>query len=137
MGVEDERLGNPDWSPGDPKWAPYAEALVERAERIMAQRTNEEWLAIFDKHGVPAGPFRFTQELIDDPQVLANDLQVTVEHSLAGTVKMAGPPLQMSETPLAVQGPSPALGQHTDEILASIGYSEERIASLREGGVVR
>jgi len=137
LGIEDQRLETPDWSPADAKWREYGAGLVERVERLMRERTNDEWLAVFDKHGVPAGPFRFTQELIDDPQVLANDLQVTVEHPLAGTVKMAGPPLQMSETPLAVQGPPPALGQHSDDILAAIGYTPERIASLREAGVIR
>jgi crotonobetainyl-CoA:carnitine CoA-transferase CaiB-like acyl-CoA transferase len=137
VGVEDERLGNPDWSPADEQWREYGAQLVERVEGIMKDRTTEEWLTVFDLHGVPAGPFHFTQELIDDPQVLANGLQVSLEHPLAGTIKMAGPPLQMSETPLAVQGPPPALGQHTDEILASIGYTPERIAALREGGVVR
>jgi len=137
LGVEDRRLDTPDWSPGDAKWREYGAELVERVEQLMRGRTNEEWLAVFDERGVPAGPFRFTQELIDDPQVLANDLQVSFEHPLAGTVKMAGPPLQMSETPLAVQGPSPALGQHTDEILASMGYSGEQIASMRQAGVIR
>ncbi len=86
---------------------------------------------------MPAGPFKFTQELMDDPQVLANDLQVEVEHPLVGTVRMVGPPLQMSETPLRVQGSSPALGQHNDEILAALGYDDAQIAAMREGGVIR
>jgi len=86
---------------------------------------------------IPAGPFKFTQELLDDPQVVANDLQVSVEHPLVGTVRMVGPPLQMSETPLQVQGPSPALGEHNEEILASLGYSADEITTLREAGVIR
>ena len=135
--VEDKRLDDPGWSPADPHWRQYAKELVECVERIMVQRTTDDWLAIFDRTGVPAGPFNFTQELVDDEQVTANDLQVSVEHSLVGTVKMVGPPLQMSETPLEVQGPSPALGQHSDEILASIGYSDGDIASFREAGVIR
>jgi len=137
LGVEDKRLDSPDWSPADPAWRQYATELVERVEALIVQRTTDEWLAILDEQGVPAGPFKFTQELIDDPQVVANELQVSVEHPLAGTVKMVGPPLQMSETPLAVQGPSPALGQHTDEILASLGYSGEQIASMREAGAIK
>jgi formyl-CoA transferase len=135
--IEDERLDNADWSPTDPQWRKYAKALVHRVEQIMVQRTTDEWLAVFDANGVPAGPFKFTQELVDDAQVAANDLQVSVEHPLVGTIKMVGPPLQMSETPLAVQGPSPALGQHSDEILAALGYSTEQVASLREAGVIR
>ncbi len=73
---------------------------------------------------------------MDNEQVLANDLQVTLEHSMAGTVHTAGPPFQMSETPLAVQRPSPALGEHNDEVLASLGYSSDQIDALRESGVI-
>jgi crotonobetainyl-CoA:carnitine CoA-transferase CaiB-like acyl-CoA transferase len=103
----------------------------------MLQRTTDEWMAVFDAAGVPAGPFRFIQELMDDPQVVANDLQTEIEHPLAGKVSMVGPALQMSETPLAVQGSSPALGQHTDEVLASIGYRDDEVAAMRDKGVIR
>ena len=137
LGIEDKRIDNPDWDPTKPESRRYAEKLVERAEALFRERTTDGWLALFDERGVPAGPFKFTQELLDDPQVVANDLQVEVEHPLVGTVHMVGPPLQMSETPLRVQGPSPALGQHTDEILSSLGYKAEEIASLREAGVIR
>jgi formyl-CoA transferase len=137
LGIEDKRIGDTSWDPTTPESREYAAKLVEQAEAIMRGKTTDEWLAVFDERAVPAGPFNFTQELVDDEQVLANDLQVTVEHPLAGSVKMAGAPLQMSETPLAVQGPSPTLGQHTEEVLASLGYSNEEIAKLRDGGVIR
>lgn len=137
LGVEDKRIGNPEWDPMAPESREYAKALVQEAEGIVREKTTDEWLGIFDESGVPAGPFKFTQELLDDPQVLANDLQVEVEHSLVGTIRMVGPALQMSETPLAVQGPSPALSEHTDAILASLGYAEDEIASMRSEGVIR
>ena len=56
---------------------------------------------------------------------------------MPSTPRSAGPPLPMSETPLAVQGPSPALGDHTDEVLDSLNYSSAEIAALREAGVIR
>ena len=137
IGIEDKRLDMPDWDPTTPEAREYATGLVVQAAEIFRRKTTSEWLSIFDERGVPAGPFRFTQELIDDPQVLANDLQVDVEHPLVGTVRMVGPPLQMSETPLRVQGSSPALGQHNDEILGELGYTAEQIESMRSAGVIR
>jgi formyl-CoA transferase len=137
IGVEDKRIGDASWDPRLPESKEYALNLVAQAEAIFRGKTTDEWLAIFDEAGVPAGPFKFTHELVDDDQVLANDLQVTVEHPLAGTVKMVGAPLQMSDTPLSVQGPSPTLGQHNEEILASLGYDDSQIASLRDNGVIR
>ncbi len=137
IGVVDERIGNPDWDPTKPESREYAKQLVADVEAKMRERTTDEWLAVFDEAGVPAGPFKFTQELLNDPQVLANDLKATVEHSMVGTVHMAGPPLQMSETPLAVQGASPALGEHSEEVLATLGYSPDEIAAMREKGVIR
>jgi formyl-CoA transferase len=137
IGVEDKRIGDPNWEPLTKESRDYARGLVAQAEAVLIEKTTAEWLALFDEAGVPAGPFKFTHELVDDEQVLANDLQVTVEHPLAGPVKMVGAPLQMSETPLKVQGPSPTLGQHNDDILASLGYDETQIASMRESGVIR
>ena len=136
LGFEDKRIGDPDWDPTTPEARAYAKQVVGKVEALFMERTTDEWLKLFDERGVPAGPFKFIEELVDDPQVMANDLQVTVEHSLVGTVKMAGPPLQMSETPLQVQGPSPALGEHNDAILSSLGYGDEEIAALRETGAI-
>ena len=137
LGIEDKRIGDTDWDPRKPESREYATQLVKQAEAILAERTTDEWLTLFDERGVPAGPFKFTQELLDDPQVIANDLQVDVEHPLAGKVRMVGPAFQMSDTPLAVQGPSPTLGQNTDEILTSLGYEDSDIDSMRAAGVIR
>ncbi|MCH8065935.1 MAG: CoA transferase [Chloroflexi bacterium] len=137
VGFEDKRLDEPNYDPTTPESISYAKTVVKKVEALFRERTTDEWLELFDERGVPAGPFKFIEELVDDPQVIANDLQVEVEHSLVGTVRMAGPPLQMSETPLAVQGPSPALGEHNEEILASLNYSADEIAALREAGVIR
>jgi formyl-CoA transferase len=85
---------------------------------------------------VPAGPLRFTEELLEDEQVVENNYVVSVDHPLMGPVRMAGPMIQMSETPLAVQGPSPTLGQHTEEVLRELGYDDARIADLQSRGVL-
>ncbi len=94
-----------------------------------------EWLGVLDAAGVPAGPLRFTEELLDDEQVQSNDLVVELEHSLVGTVRMVGPIIKMSETPLEARAASPALGQHTEEVLGALGYSAAEVRRLREEGV--
>lgn len=136
LGMEDRRLGQPPPDPNDPEEVRYGEELVRRAETIVRQRSTTEWLEQFDRAGVPAGPVMFTEELLEDPQVLANDLVAQVEHPLLGPVRMVGTPIQMTETPLRVRGCSPLLGQHNEEVLAELGYSPEAIDGLRARGVI-
>ncbi len=136
LGMEDRRLGKPPPDPSDPEEVRYGEALVRQAEAIVRERTTAEWLERFDRAGVPAGPVMFTEELLEDPQVLANDLVACVEHPLLGPVRMVGAPIQMTETPLRVRGCSPLLGQHNEEVLTELGYSPEEIDALRARGVI-
>lgn len=75
-----------------------AEFTAAAAQRFL-ERTTAEWLELFDSAGIPAGPVRAVTELLDDPQVLANDLVVEYRHPVAGTVAMVGPIVQMAETP--------------------------------------
>lgn len=138
IGLDDWRIGKrPDEiDVTDPETQAWAKGLVAEAEAIFAGRTTGAWLAVLDDAGVPAGPLKFTEELLDDPQVLENDFVTSVDHPLMGSVRMVGPMIQMSETPLAAQGPSPTLGQHTDEVLRELGYDDARIDALRAAGVL-
>ena len=134
IGVIDPRFSD-DFDPDDPDSIDAIESLSEQIKSILITKTCQEWLAIFDDAGVPAGPVRFIQELTDDEQVIANDMVVEVNHSLAGKVRMAGPMIQMSEPPLEAKSASPALGEHTDQIMLALGYSEEEITDLRSRNI--
>jgi crotonobetainyl-CoA:carnitine CoA-transferase CaiB-like acyl-CoA transferase len=138
IGMEDWRVGRrpEDVDPTKPEVKEHGKRLVAEAEALFATKTTAEWLRILDEAGVPAGPLRFTEELLDDEQVLANGFVSSFDHPLLGPVRMAGPMIQMSETPLAAQGPSPTLGQHTDDVLRELGYDDARIAALRDAGVL-
>lgn len=138
LSMHDWRVGLPpetiDY--GDVAVLHRAQALVAEAEALFADKPTDAWLRLLDEGGVPAGPLRFTEELLDDPQVLENEFLTSVDHPLMGPVRMAGPMIQMSATPLAARGPSPTLGEHTDAVLAELGYSAEAIAAMRAAGVL-
>jgi crotonobetainyl-CoA:carnitine CoA-transferase CaiB-like acyl-CoA transferase len=138
IGLEDWRVGKrpADIDYKDPEVQQYVKDLLSRAEALFRTRPSSEWLQALDAGGVPAGQVQFTEELLEDTQALENGYIVEFEHPLMGPVRAAGPMLQMSETPLSVQGPSPTLGQHNDDILRELGYAEDRIAALRERAVI-
>ena len=136
LGLEDIRF-DPDYQRDSPEALAYGEELTLKGEKLFGQRTTTEWLATLDAAGVPAGPVRFTEELLEDPQILANGLVTNLEHQLAGKVSMAGPLISMSETPLGAKSASPALGQHTDDLLTELGYAPAQIRKLKDLGVTR
>lgn len=131
--IDDPRF-HPDYDPLSEPDMDLIDELVRQAEELFLERTVDHWLQTFDSVGVPAGPVRYLQELLNDEQVQANGLVVELEHSLAGPVKMVGPMIQMSETPLEARSASPALGEHTDEILLEMGYTSEEISTLKSEG---
>jgi crotonobetainyl-CoA:carnitine CoA-transferase CaiB-like acyl-CoA transferase len=136
LGIEDPRLALPVFDQRSDEARAIAAGLVIEAETRFAERTAAEWIADFEAVGVPAGPVRFADELFDDPHVLANNLVVDVEHAAAGPLKMFGPPVQMSRTPLRPQGASPTLGAQTDDILRALGYDDASIADLHARGLI-
>ncbi len=136
IGVHDERNGR-DLPRLDPEAIAIAEAFTKAVVVRMLEKTTGEWIQVFDAAGVPASPVRPVTELADDPQVLANDLRVELDHPVAGRVTMVGPLVQMSETPVRANSAPPTLGQHNDEILGELGYRSEEITRLRADGVIR
>lgn len=106
------------------------------AEKMML-KTKAEWMKILDDAGVPNGPINSVDAVLEDPQVIAREMIVEVEHPVAGKLKMPGVAIKMSETPGEIHSPAPVLGQHTTDVLKRFfGYSDQEIEDLYEKGVL-
>jgi alpha-methylacyl-CoA racemase len=113
--------------------APGSEAHGE-VERIFLERTREDWTRFAEQHDCCLEPVLELDEALDSELVRAREMVIELDQPGTGGVKLLGVPVKMSRTPGTAAGPGPALGEHTDEVLAGLGYSEEEIARLKESG---
>ena len=102
----------------------------------FARKPRAQWLDILHEADVPCAPIYRLDEAAEDPQAKHLDMVRTLEHPKQGTVKVLGFPVNLSGTPLAMQSAPATLGEHTERILASCGYSASDIQALREDGTI-
>jgi crotonobetainyl-CoA:carnitine CoA-transferase CaiB-like acyl-CoA transferase len=112
------------------------EELEELLEGILATRTAQEWGEIMDAAGVPCSPINAIDTVLALPQVLQQGLVVDLPRRDIPELRVTGPAIKLSETPSAARRPPPRHGEHTEEILAELGYGAEDVRRLRQGGVV-
>lgn len=115
----------------------HRDILVPLLADMIKTKTKQQWIDLLETAGVPCGPINTLDDVFDNPQVVARGLQMDLPHPTAGVVKLVGSPMNMSATPPHYALPPPLLGQHTDAVLQDLlGYSAERIAALRDQGVL-
>ena len=113
-----------------------AAELVKILDERFATKTRDEWLEILEKERCIATPVQRLSEVCKDPQALANNYFIDVDHSEAGPMRQVGFPWDFSDTPASWRREAPKLGQHTDELLLEIGYSKEDVQKLRDAGAI-
>jgi formyl-CoA transferase len=137
-----EAMGRPDLKT-DPKFVDHASRGVNQQEldaiisEWTATFTLDDLLPVLEAKGIPASRVFRAPDMLADPQFAARESLVTVEHPVFGPVRMQNAFPKLSATPGGVRWPGPALGQHTDEVLADrAGCTPDKLASLRAAGVI-
>jgi formyl-CoA transferase/CoA:oxalate CoA-transferase len=111
-------------------------ALTALLNEILAEHDSAYWLELLDQAGLPCGPILDVAEALVHPQFLHRGMLVEQEHPTAGTIHSVGNPILFSDTPVSYRRPPPRLGEHTDEVLKSLGYTEAEIGALGQEGAI-
>jgi crotonobetainyl-CoA:carnitine CoA-transferase CaiB-like acyl-CoA transferase len=114
-----------------------ARELVAILDERFAARTRDGWMKILKEEGCIFTPVQSPIEVSNDPQALANNYFIGVQHPAWGKIKMVGFPWDFSETPAQWRFKAPEFGEHSEEILLEIGYNRDDIAKLKEEDIIR
>ena len=102
----------------------------------MKTKSTQEWQDILDNAGVPNGPINTVDKVVADPQVIAREMILEIDHPVSGKIKVPGIPIKLSDTPGDIRMTSPLLGQHTEEILKELlNYDDEKIEELKRADI--
>lgn len=106
-------------------------------DRVFATRSRDEWMEIFQNYGLMFCSVQKIQEVLTDPQALANNYLVPFDHPVQGHVKIPGYPIHFSACQAGTQTAAPKLGEHTDFVMQKLGYSEQDIEKLKKDRVIQ
>ena len=102
----------------------------------LALNTTEHWVTTLNAAGVPCGPVNAVADVFRDPQILAQEMVIEMEQPGHGAIRMLGFPMKLTTTPCEIRRPAPGLGEHSDEVLAELGYPADRREALRASAVI-
>ena len=111
-------------------------ALNAEMTRALASKTSTEWVDIFNKAGVPCGPIYRMDQVFADPQVKHMQASAEVQHRRLGKLRLINQPVKLSRTPAKLVAATPERGEHTEEVLAGLGFSKGDIEKMKKEGIV-
>ncbi|HXY74056.1 MAG TPA: CoA transferase [Dehalococcoidales bacterium] len=114
----------------------HNEELVRILDAAFSKKDYEEWETSLTSARIPWAPIQTVAEVIKDPQAIANEFFIEVQHPVHGKIKMVNAPVKFSKTPTRVYSAMPDIGENTDEILLAAGYSWEQISELKIKNVI-
>jgi len=112
------------------------EKLVPILEEIFRSKSRDEWFRILLQADVPCGPVNDMEELFSDPAITERKMLLEIDHPTLGKIKQIGSAMRFSETDFRIRYYPPLLGEHTEEVLQGLGFSEHQIAKLRDNGAI-
>ncbi|XOV84795.1 MAG: CaiB/BaiF CoA transferase family protein [bacterium] len=133
-------LGQPDWL-SDERFSTqesrleHAQLFTQMIREVIAQRSSGEWMALFRSENIPAALVAEFQDLPSDPQVLANDMAMPAAEDV-GMARVVRDPINVDGVARVGATRAPDIGEHSDEILRELGFSEEQILQFRQQGIV-
>jgi crotonobetainyl-CoA:carnitine CoA-transferase CaiB-like acyl-CoA transferase len=131
-----ELAADPRFVTGADRMAHLKELEAELSQRFRA-KSAQYWLDALDAKGVPCGPVQDMLTALRDPQTIAREMVVEVEHSAVGPVKTMGLPVKFSETPGKVRKGAPRFGEDTRDVLREAGFGDAEIAAFEKEGAIR
>ena len=135
-------LGAPQWI-DDARFRTNGErmrnlpALIAAMTERLAARSSAEWLQVLDAAGVPCGPIHSLAEALADPQALAREMVIAIDHPRAGRTRAVGMPVKFSVSGSGSRRPAPLFGEHTREVLREYGFAPAEIEALLASGAAR
>ena len=130
-----ELAGDPRFKSGADRMGHLKELETELAKRFRT-KPAKYWLDALEDKGVPCGPVNDMLQALADPQTLARQMVVEVEHSALGAVKTLGLPVKFSATPGKVRTGAPLYGEHTREVLYACGFDDQQIERFEKEGAI-
>lgn len=110
--------------------------LIDELQRVFHTKTLADWMDLFRRHDIPAGPALTADQVRDDPHLQARGILVDHHHPAVGDVVLVGSPIRTAGRTFEVGRHAPRLGEHTDDVLAALGFSATDVEAMRAHGVV-